>query len=703
MSPGQPGRGSRAGPDPVCPVCYWPDHDAEVCPECGWQLLGDYVLGPATWADQRDFAARLADWQRRHDLRAAARAAGPAGDRDPVLLDRLAGLARDGQPSREQIERAAAEVDAADPPVALTSAGTGFALTRLVAGQTEAIAFVEIGPDAVSVQTLVAGPLGEPARLGGDSLPWTDVLPLLPRDDDLRYLRMAGGIGAAPAGVVPDGTAPDGDGPGAGPDAATPAALIDVMDEAIRPVLTRLLAAGAGRGNSLPSQAARRLDTVLVRRTFRWPVLDAAIARARMVMRPVAEIAVPAGAGDLAAVVDEAAGHAPLRHGYDLVLVDVETGHGAVTVRPHKLFSAGAAVLPGTKPTVPIGVAGVPGYAADRLALPIVARRGAVTDYRDPAVLGDRRPLVSLTAMDGRTAGPTKLKVTLLRPGRVEVQARAGLLPPDALRADWPALIAGLPARVSPAGASAARRELALLVELGGPAETVAARVRLAREIIDELVPAAPAAPGEEPAVKVAVLGYRDHFGTHRVDAIGKVDRDHQALVVGFPLIRPARARSAFRRADRWQEVPVGDYHAAPVEDALQIIAGSSWPWQPQARHVLLVIGGRPPHPDKAQPAGDAMLPCPHRFSWQRALVRLRTAHAIECFAVLDRAPAPGYAEQVWGQIAGQHIYQAGSVTAEQLVRLTGLTPRPAAAEICLARHVPAASARSREGKEAGR
>lgn len=667
-------------------MCYWPDHGAEVCRECGWQLLGDWVLGPPTRADQRDFAARLADWRRRHDLRAAARAAGAAGDRDSVLLARLAVLARGGLPSREQLERAAAEVDAADPPVALTSAGTGFALTRLVAGQTEAIAFVEIGPDAVSMQTLLAGPLGEPARLGGDSLPWTHVLPLLSHDDDLRYLRMAGGIGVSP----------DGDGPGADRDAATPAALIDVMDEAIRPALTRLLAAA--------SAAAHRLDTVLVSRAFRWPVLDAAITRARMVMRPVAEIVVPRGAGDLAAVVDEVAGHAPLRHGYDLVLVDVDAGSGAVTVRPHKLFSAAAAVLPGTKPTAPIAVAGVPGHAADRLALPIVARRGAVTDYRDPAVLGDRRPLVRMTALDGRSTGTTRLKITLVRPGRVEVQATAGLLPPGALRADWPGLITGLPARVSSAEASATRRlDLALLVELGGARETVAARIRLAQEVIDELTPAIPDAPGEESAVKVAVLGYRDHFGGHRVDAIGKADREHQALVVGFPLIRPARARSAFRRADRWQEVSVGDYHAAPIEDALQIIAGSKWEWQSQARHVLLVIGGRPPHPDKAGPSGDAMLPCPHRFSWQRALGRLRAAQSVECFAVLDRSHTPGYAEQAWRQLAGQNVYPAGSVSAKQLARMVGLAPRTAAAEICLAKYVPTASARPREGKEAGR
>jgi hypothetical protein len=704
MSTGRPPGGSGTDADQVCPVCHWPDRGAAVCGECGWQLLGDYVLGPATWSDQRDFAARLAGWQCRHDLRAAARAAGSVGDRDLALLVRLAGLARGGPPSRAQVERAAAEVDAADPPVALTSAGTGFALTRLVAGQTGAIAFVELGPDAVSLQTLVAGPLGEPARLVGDSLRWTDVLPLLPHDDDLRHLRMAGGIGVAPAD----------DGPGPDRDPATPAALIDVMDEAIRPALTRLMAAasaaaasqaeGAGRGNGPPSQDADRLDIVLVRRTSRWPVLDAAIMRARMVIRPVAEVVVPVGAGDLATVMDDVAGHAPLRHGYDLVLVDVDADSGAVTVKPHKLFSAAAAVLPGTKPTVLIDVAAVPGHAADRLALPIVARRGVVTSYRDPAVLEDRRPLVRMTAMDGRTTGTTRMRVTLLRPGRVKVQAAPGLLPSRTLRVEWPGLITGLPARVSPPGASATRGlDLVLLVELGGAAETVAARVSLAQEVIDVLTRSSHDAPGEEPAVKVSVVGYRDHFGKHRVDAIGKMDQEHQALVAGFPLIKAAWARSEFRRVDRWHEVPVGDYHAAPIEDALQIVAGTKWQWQPQARHVLLVIGGRPPHPDRAGPFGDAMLPCPHRFSWPSTLDRLRAAQGVECYAVLDRPVTPGYAEQAWRRFAGHNVYPAGSVNAEQLARMVGLALRTASAEICLAKYVTAAPTRSREGKEAAR
>ena len=343
MSAAQPG--GVAAADQLCPVCRWPDGNAAVCGECGWQLLGDYVLGPATWFDRREFDARLADRQRGYDLRAAVRATG-GGERDEERLRRLADLVRHGPPPPDQVDRARADVDASDPSVVLGHPGAGFALTRLVAGQTQAIAFVEIGPDAISVQALVAGARGVPVPLVGDSLPWTAILPLLPDDEDLRYLRMAGGIGEPPGG-------PDGD--GTDRDASTPAALLAVVDEAVGPVLSRLMAAAAAAArradgaNSLPSQARHRLDTVLVRRSLRWRVLDAAIARARTTLRPVAEMVVAGNAGDLASVVRSVASQAPLRYGYDLVLVWVDQHSRAVEVKPRSLFEAGATIRAGPR------------------------------------------------------------------------------------------------------------------------------------------------------------------------------------------------------------------------------------------------------------------------------------------------------------------------------------------------------------------
>lgn len=682
------------GRDQVCPVCLWPDHASAVCDRCGCELVGDYMLGPATQAEERDLATRLAERQRDYDLCAAVRAAGVSGERDPARLARLAGLARGGSPQPGQIERAAAEVDAAEPPPAGTSAGIVFALTRLVAGKTDAIAFVEMGPDTVSVQTLITDQLGVPVRLVGDSLPWTAILPLLPGDTDLRHLRMAGGIG-----VGPDGDADPAPGP---------AVLIDAVDDAIMPVLARLAAAASaaavmsrtgrppGDSGSSPHRAAHRLDTVLVRRTHRWPVLDAAVARARSVMRPVAEIVALPGSGGLAGIVDHASASAPLKYGYDLVLVEVDERTGKVRPRSRELFAPGAAALPGRRAAKPVPLAAVRGHGAKRLALPIVARRGPVSDFRDVAALKDRRPLVQMAAIDGEAAGTTMLHVRLSKPGRLKMRATPDLLATDP-GVGWPELIGELPEAIPPTdvpGESGV--DLVLLVELGGDSDVVAARIELARQIVEALPDVA--------AAQVAVVGYRDHFGKHYVDAIAVRGKEHEALIVGCGL-SPATGvlsmlkRSVLQRSDRWKAVPTGDDHAAPIEDALLVVADSHWGWRPQARHVLFLIGRRPPHPARAGPYGDAMLPCPYRYSWQDALGRLRDEQALECFTVLERSASSRHAESVWNELGAQGSFPAGSSTGEQLAQAAGLVPRAGAVPLCLARYAAGNSVRSHGGK----
>ena len=580
----------------------------------------------------------------------------------------------------------------------MTTAGIVFVLTRLIAGKTESVAFMELGPDAVAVQTLVAGNHGVPRRLKlhSDSLPWDEVLPRLPSDPGLRRLRMAGGIGADP-----------GRGRGQVPAQETPGALAALAGEAIAPVLDRYMAVAAaaasvvrsagarGTGNGLRPPAPYRVDIVLVRRPYQWPVLDAAIDRARVVLRPVADVVAPAGGGELAAVVDGLAGYAPLRYGYELVLADVADS-GTLTLRPRKLFAAGAAALPGgprRRPTVLIDVMPVPGHAAARVALPIVAMRGAVADYRDAGVLKRERPLVAMPELDGEFQETVALKVTLRGPGRLVVQPVPGLLPPGKVpehRAEWPELIAGLPDRVPRGQESGAGLDLVLLVELGGGDEDVAARVQLAAETVDELaVNSLCEGEGEgeagSPVTRVAVLGYRDHFGRHRVDAIKDPAREDEALIVGCALSAPTAARSVFRRAGRWQAAPVQDFHAAPMEEALALVAGPDWEWAPDARHALVAIGGRPPHPDREGTYGGPMLPCPHRISWADAVRRLADERAVECFAVVDRPVTPGYAAQAWERLGERCTWRAAEASAAELVAAILAETSPASAEICLA------------------
>jgi hypothetical protein len=681
----------------VCPVCRWPAADGETCVECGWQLIGDYVLGPVTRSAEIEVAAALAGARRHYDLRAAVRAAGPVGERrDQVLLDRLARLARGGPVKSSHVQAAIEDVDRRDPRVRATEAGVRFALNRLVSGLVEAVAFIEIGPDAIGVQALVAGAGGVPEQAVGDSVAWADLLPLLPGDDDLRYLRMAGGVGVEPAHSAAGESgyaSPDG-----GP--ATGVSLISVIGEAVSPVLVRLreavLAAASksrarsavGGGNSLPPQWPYRTDIVLVRRTYEWPLLTAAADHAAAVLRPVAHVVASPGAGDLVQVVDDVAVQAPLRYAYDLILADVRRGDGTadahadltVSVASRELFAAGAAVLPGGARLKTVEVAASQRCAATVLALPIVVRHTPQADFLDVDALRTDRPLVAMAAMDQRAAGGrADLTVTLLRPGQVEL-ADVPWLRPETAVPSWPALMADVPRRLPVAAAQADGLDLVVLVELGGDEQVVASRVNLARGVVE-------AFRGEPGGVRIALLGYRDHFGDHSVHAVSDPDEEPAALIVGRGLRSPAEARKVFNRVDRWQAVQVRDYHGAPVEEALQLIAGmgDDWKWSPEARHVLLVIGARPPHPPRVLTDGGVILPCPHGRSWQDALRRLSAERAIQCIAVIDRQVTTQYAEQAWRRLGAQGLYLAGGITAEKLAQAAGLASRSPAVELRLA------------------
>jgi hypothetical protein len=616
---------------------------------------------------------------------------------------RLTGFVRGGAPSPGRVEQVVVEVDTEEPPPGSANTGIVFALTRLVAGQTDAIAFVEIGPDAVSVQTVVTDALGVPARLPddslagrlvGDSLAWTSILPLLPGNPDLRYLQMAGGVGS-------------GRDAGSGDEDPGPATLIAAVDDAIRPALARLTAAAAaaaavgrpGRGSgdpggsdSSPHGAPHRLDTVLVRRTYCWPLLDAAVARGRAVLRPVAEVVAAPDAGSLAEVVDDMVTRAPLRYGYDLVLVEVDRRTGAVHPRPCQLFPPGAAGQPGARPVKAVTVAPVSGHAARHLALPIVARRGPVTDWRDLTVLSEQRPLVAMATLDSATAGPHRLRIRLSRPGWPQPLPMPGLLPARAGVSNWPGLLRELPKRLPLGQSSAAGLDLVVMVELGGAEEDVAARVRLARGVAETF--------RSVQATRIAVMGYRDHFGRHNVDAIAVLAQESEALVVGCGMSTVSGALSMFQRPERWQAVPVGEDNAAPVEDALHLIASPRWDWRPGARHVLLVVGLRPPHPAKAGPSGEVVLPCPQRYSWPDMLGWLRDERALECFAVLDHRPATGYAEQAWRQFGAHGRFWRENSTVHDIARAVGLAAGPGS-QLRLATLVGAATSPS-YGEETG-
>jgi hypothetical protein len=649
---------------PACPVCLWPAAEqAPDCHNCGTRLLSHYVIGAPPSQAQQELDRAVADERRRYALRVAVRAAGWCGQ------DSLASLVRraDGDTPMSDVEiedvRASYRAEEAPHPAAV---GVGFTLSRLVAGDTDAIEFVEISPDGLGVYALVADELGVPGLQPGGQAQWTDILPELPADDELRIDLLAGGVGeqAALAGAALAASV-------AAAAEREIAGLVQAMTDSLRSA-GPAAASGNDVGMALPPLA--RPDTVLVCRTRRWPPLEAAAARVRAVIRPVAEILAP-GPGPLSAVLEETVRRAPLRYDYQLVLAAVDQRTGMVRLAPSLLFPAGTTGQPRVFPTRDIAVT-APSAAADLLVLPVVARRGD-----DPAGW----PAVGVGAMDGTVVGHTQLRIRLEAPGWVSMSASPRLVRGDDAPG-WPGVLDELPARV-PAAVVA---DVVLLAELGGPPETVTHRMRLVDSVVGELDCA---------GVKVAVIGYREHWDKYPMP---------EGLIVGCGLGDADDVRPMLARDDMWQAVAIRDRHAAPLEDALDAVAQQDWGWRPGARHLLVVFGSRPPHPNRVDASGEGRASqCLNELSWPDILGRLRREHDVECMAVLPeraaRASAGDYAEHAWAEFSAAGLFYAEQSPGADLVHAIGIDKPDEGARLPLAVSASDAWLESGPGREGSR
>jgi hypothetical protein len=616
----------------ACPVCHWPQPDVATCRQCGTVLRGDYTVGLPTPPDTQAYSAALAADQRRYDLRAAVLAAAPGYD-DPALLDVMMSFCRGDADGASPESEAGPLIAGLSRTQAESAVGIGFPLARLSAGETAAIQFVEIGPDGIAVETLTGGSDGVPRRVPGQARRWPDLVTGLPADDaNLRRFRLAGGVGAGWTG-----------------DPETLAR--SVRDAAGRAAATQLRTAAAGVGAETtrpwgvpaPSQ-----DCVLVRRTSGWPLLEAAAGRVREVVRPIAEI-VDLSGDALPQVVEAIARRTPLRHEYALALA-ARGQRGAVVLDPFPLFRAGTVVHKHDWPKAQLDVRGIfPGVR--QLLLPVLARTGP-----DQAEWKE----VGRAIVDARGGAAITVRFRLDGPGAVT------LLGPAALAADdsaprWPELLRDLPSRV-PAGTAT---DVIVLVECGGDGDQARARLDLLDGVLDAAAHA---------DLRVAVVGYRDHG----------VERSRPVL--GSPLDTVEQARACSARLRAWEPDRggrrgpgrFGDDNAAPLEDALDWAAHDPG-WRPRARHLLLTIGRRPPHPpvvdDRAHRV--APLPCKNGIDWEATLVSLRKEHDVECFAVV---PAAGgardeYTDRVWQMIGTAGRIDSETASAERIVRVMELVP----------------------------
>jgi len=549
----------------------------------------------------------------------------------------------------------------------VSAPGIDFALARLVAGKVGATAFVEVGPDAIAMQVLGVDELGVPALRpeAGQSVPWTAILPELDVPDSLRYKRMADGVDAIPGGQS--------------------------VDTAVEQKLW-LLTKTAATDSQSPGTASR-LDVVLVNRACSWPLLVAAAARARAMLRPIAEVIVTRRTRALPELVRALAVRAPLRYGYDLVVAEVDPTTHLVNPRTRQLFPAGTSVLPGTPPETSINVSPVTGHTAKVVALPIVARRGPVSDLRDVGTLAEHRPLITMAGLDAGTRRSVQLGVRLTGPGCVRIVPPQGVRLTAAGEPGWPELMKELPYQLRPKNepwhlSPPGSLDLAILVELGGTGEDVAARVRLARDLVSRF-------QGVQEA-RIAAVGYRDHWVGYHPDANWKRGREAEALLVGCPrMSTQAEAAAMLDMPGWWDAAPVHRPHAAPLEDALELLAGANWGWRSDSRHVIVVIGSRPPHPARSAEAGwyhPAPRLCRYGRDWRDAVNRLQKVHPVDCYTVLDKAPAFGYDADTWQDFGARQRYLLGQGSrrrvadvSRRLAEASGLVPPPPRTPVRLA------------------
>lgn len=650
----------RGEADPSCPVCLWPAGAEAACRICGWTLQGDLTMGPSDSFDHDELERRLVRARQSHDIKAAVRATGSGAKRDQQRLAWLASLARGGAPAAGYLERVAVQVDAEDTRAPETVAGVDYVLARLVSGHIDGIAFVEIDTQGLSARALIVNDLGVPVLLPAQAeVSWQTLLPALGADTDLRLFRLAGGIGADSLG-----------------DDAVPRTL---AQPTIRRGLADLLAASermtaAARASTTSSgprgRSAPVLDIALVSRTTGWAVPDITWREARSSLFPLAEIFQRRIAGPLATVIDKVAARAPLRYAYDLVLVSATNADGKVRLESHTLFPAGAAARPQERREARVELTAPP-HAANELLLPVVARRGDKPD---------NWPLVQAVVMSGTRSNSTSLTVRLQRPGRVLMFARPEYPQADRSAPTWPRLLDGLPTRL---GGAAETVDVAFLVELGGSDATVERRLDRVRKIIDRLQADAHSAS----AIRAAMFGYRDHEGPYTIHT----QDDYRKLVIGQGIRSIDAVRRELDRADIWRAAPVVTNRAAPIEDALHEL-GRKASWRSGVRHVIFILGSRPPHPQVADPDGGTITPCQNGYSWEKELAALRERHAVECVAVVENRPgvASHYENRSWARLAADGRFTVDA-SLERLLQAVGFAADGTIARISLASRAPGA------------
>ncbi|MFC5954596.1 hypothetical protein ACFP51_08885 [Streptomyces pratens] len=604
---------------------------------------------------------------------AAVRGPGPFGSLDPFdpfgLLDPLgAGERRDA---------------GAGSPTGAVSL-----LTALTAGEYDAVCVLGISTAGLALRELGRCPQGTgwTHNSPNGDVQWPDLVPWLPATAVERAFLLAGGIGLTP----PYGTH------------GVPRATDEAWEPAVRRALTTTLApldTARAQGRAVP------LLLVGQAHGWRWPDYAAQIlaTRAPAAARILLDASDPRSLED---IVQSVCRQVPLRHGYALLT------RPAPGSSPDQGADTGARILfPGGTTLPEEGEL----FASVELSAEAEAEAEAGEDGRGDASThvatgarsdDDSRPYADVDADSRARDGVFTLPLVTARGTRTE---------------DWPVLRTGR-ARVRPGrrttvtvaldsygqlrfaapelftesrtrrtlphstdadvdeGASRPRAaaDVLLLLELGGARAESERRVRFLWSVLHRLGAAGPPDPGagrpggeipKAPAsLRIGLVGYEDH---KVLPVRAEPEGDSVLSVWG-----PGSAEAAAEAVRRFPVRPVRHDYGAPLEDALH--AAAHWRhWRDGARHLLLVLARRPPHPARQQ--SDLSLPCPGRHDYEEALNRLRTVACpdLTVIGVRDavavdtsgrwRPQTRERLRHIWRDLGRDHLFTLGTHTPEDV------------------------------------
>lgn len=524
----------------ACPVCLTASSDPS-CAACGWVLTAGPWLGAITPDREQAFADELTRACRLVDLTAAARAAAVI---EPQRRGTLFGLVR-GAPATED------ELSLVHPrPTESDVAALTPVLGWLVEAGERTLTVVDMDSSGIEVLELAADAVGAVRQVSTPrAIAWTDLVSGLSSVSEEAMFQLAGGVG----------------------------------------VLARSCQLDVARADRELSASVPTKRTVVLQRLSGWRLPEGLAAR-------WPDVHHVSGSRDSGQLIRALAAHTPLRTGYHLLAVAIDSDGWT---RPHDvpLFPAGATAIE----TPPVTVTTeLPAGAADVLVVITTHRAGAAGRGFDAVRV--LRWLVPET--DTAT-----VEFTLNGPGDVAVRGPGSMTLDTAAAANLATLIDAIPEHYRPPTGAV---DIAFAIELCGTDDEVGQRRRLLADWLAEIADRTAHRHG----LRVAIIGYHDHHGPlpRGVVRVHEFDSATQRMATIVDL-----TASQVHGAD----------HLAPLEDALELATRLSWR-TPAVPRRLLIVGRRAPYGDDTA--------CPNRLRWQDSLGRLRD-NWIDVLAVWDTPP----------------------------------------------------------------